>query len=173
MNDKLQIKGLGGWLIIVGIGVVFSPLKLAYFLYSMFLPIFTDGTWEALTTQGSIYYSTYWAPLLIFEFIFNFAMMLWSCYLVYLFFTKHYRFPLIYILVAGFSVFFITVDAFAVTLVMPDEPIFDSDTLKELAGSLFALVVWGTYLFKSERAKLTFIEKRKYTIDDNDTILDN
>ena len=77
-----------------------------------------------------------------------------------------------YILIAGVSLFFVILDAFAATLVMPDEPIFDSETLKELAGSLFALVVRGTYLVKSERAKLTFIEKRKYSIDDNDTILD-
>tara|TARA_B100000767_G_C19610727_1_gene469731 strand:- start:17 stop:538 length:522 start_codon:yes stop_codon:yes gene_type:complete len=172
MNDNLQNKGLRGWLIILGIGVVLSPLKLANFLLSIFLPIFTDGTWEELTTEGSVSYSTYWAPLLIFEFVFNFAMMIWSCYLVYLFFTKHYRFPSMYILIAGVSLFFVILDAFAATLVMPDEPIFDSETLKELAGSLFALVVWGTYLVKSERAKLTFIEKRKYSIDDNDTILD-
>jgi len=48
-----RLKGLGGWLILVGIGVVLSPIRLLGLIIQVYKPIFEDGTWEALTTVGS------------------------------------------------------------------------------------------------------------------------
>lgn len=173
MNENSPKKGLGGWLILIGIGVVLSPIRLSYFLFKTVLPIFTNGTWEALTNEESISYSVYWAPIIIFELVFNVAMLLWSFYLIYLFFTKHYRFPLMYIIAVAVSLCVIIIDSAACKLVIPNRPMFDSDTSKELFRALFTLIIWGLYLFKSERSRLTFIEKKTNMISDNDVILDN
>jgi hypothetical protein len=51
--DNNKYEGLGGWLILVGIGVVISPLRLLAELSKVYLPMFNDGTWEALTTPTS------------------------------------------------------------------------------------------------------------------------
>jgi hypothetical protein len=173
MNENSPKKGLGGWLILIGIGVVLSPIRLSYFLFKTVLPIFTNGTWEALTNEESISYNPSWGYVIIFELVFNVAMLLWLCYLIYLFFTKHYRFPLMYILIAGASVIFIIIDELVCAAVFTNQPFFDSETLKALSRSLFALIIWGLYLFKSERSRLTFIEKKTNMISDNDVILDN
>jgi hypothetical protein len=173
MNDNSPNKGLGGWLILIGIGVVFSPIRMVYFLATIILPIFTNGTWEALTNPESISYTPYWESLIIFELIFNIAMLIWSGYLVYLFFTKHYRFPLMYILIASATVIFIVVDELACAAIFSDQSLFDSNGLKVLIRSLFALIIWGLYLYKSERSRLTFVNYRDGMTSDNDVILDN
>ncbi len=158
MNDKDKLKGLGGWLILVGIGVVISPLRLSYEYGPMYYSIFTDGTFKALTTPGTEFYHSLWGPLLIGEAICNSFLVLASVYLVYLFFTKHYLFPKVYIAIIVFSLFFIPLDAWVGSLVITDEPMFDPATTKELTRSLVAAIIWIPYMLVSKRVKATFVE---------------
>ena len=58
MTDNNELKGLGGWLVLVGIGVVISPIRLLVTLVPTYKPIFEGGTWEAITTVGSEAYET-------------------------------------------------------------------------------------------------------------------
>ena len=97
MTDTNALKGLGGWLILVGIGVVLSPFRLLYTLIPVYQPIFEDGTWEALTTESSEVYNPYFSTLLFGEITFNVLMISACIYLIYLFFSKHYFFPKLYI----------------------------------------------------------------------------
>jgi len=90
MVKNKERKGLGGWLAIVGLGVVGGPIQLAYSVLPMYYDIFTDGTWEDVTTEGSASYNSIWGPFLIFELTFNVVFMLFGCYLIYLYFTKHH-----------------------------------------------------------------------------------
>jgi len=60
-------RRIGGWLILVGIGVVFTPLKIIFLLSTTYPPLFSDGAWEAITTVGSEAYSPIWGPLIIGE----------------------------------------------------------------------------------------------------------
>ena len=150
-------RKIGGWLILVAIGVVFSPLRICFSLVTIFPPIFSDGTWEALTTVGSEFYSPLWAPLLIGEIVFNLSIFLASIYVAYLFFSKKKEFPISYAGLAIISIAFILVDAFLVTMILPEIPIFDSETISALIPSLGALVIWTPYLFLSQRSKKTFV----------------
>jgi hypothetical protein len=150
-------KKIGGWLILVAIGVVFSPLRICFSLATIFPPIFSDGTWEALTTAGSEFYSPLWGPLLIGEIVYNLGIFLASIYVAYLFFSKKKEFPTWYAGLALISIVFILVDAFLVTLILPEIPIFDSDTISALIPSLGAIVIWTPYLFLSQRSKETFV----------------
>ncbi|WP_341503939.1 DUF2569 domain-containing protein [Gallaecimonas sp. GXIMD4217] len=160
MTDKKELKGLGGWLILVGIGVVITPIRLLVVYLPLYLPLFQDGTWAALTTPGSDYYTPYFGALLIGEILFNTAMLLASCCLIYLFFARHHRFPRLYIALNLTALVFIPLDAWLVTQLFPQEPMFDADTAKEFARSLFACLVWVPYMLVSKRVKATFIEKR-------------
>ena len=78
--------------------------------------------------------------------------------MAYKFFTKSKDFPKWYIGIALFSTIFIILDAYAIKLVLPDEPVFDADTTKELMRSMFMLFVWGSYLLLSKRVKETFVK---------------
>ena len=170
MNNK-ETKGLGGWLILVGIGVVLSPIRLLMTHVPIYKPIFEDGTWEALTTAGSQAYHPAWGPLLIGEIAFNLLMLVASLYLIYLFFSKHYLFPKVFITVVVVSLFFIPLDALLVSRMFPNEPMFDPETAKEFIRTLIAGAIWVPYMLVSKRVKATFIEKRpNETPNDNSNV---
>lgn len=158
MNEQEELKGLGGWLILVGVGIIISPLRLAYGFGPMYYSIFTDGTYEALTSTGSGAYHPLWAPLLIGEAVYNSLMVVASVYLIYLFFAKHYLFPRVYIGIVAISLVFIPLDAWLGSFVITDEPMFDANTTKEFARTLISALIWVPYMLVSRRVKATFIE---------------
>ncbi len=151
-----KYEGLGGWLILVGISVVISPLRLLTELKT-FLPIFNNGTWEALTTPTLESYNSFFSSLLIGEILFNSLMMLFSAYLIYLFFTKKSFFPKLYIWVLILNLVFIPLDAILVSLAFPNTEVFDVETIKAIGKALLASLIWIPYLLISKRVKATFI----------------
>lgn len=159
MSNGKELKGLGGWLILVGIGVVIAPIRLLATYIPIYKPIFEDGTWEALTTVGSEAYDPLWAPLLVGEIAYNSIMVAASLYLIYLFFSKHYLFPKVYIALVAVSLVFIPLDAWLVTKVLPNVPMFDPETTKEFMRVLIGGLIWVPYMLVSKRVKATFVEK--------------
>jgi len=157
--NKEPLK-IGGWLIIIAIGIVITPFKLIYLMITTYPIIFKDGSWEAITTKGNVAFSPFWEPLIITEIVINSILILLSIYLFYLFFAKQSCLPKWYFGTKLFSVLFILVDAFIVTMILPEMKIFDSETIKELASSLFGLFVWSPYLLYSQRSKLTFVNNK-------------
>jgi hypothetical protein len=154
-----DLRGLGGWLILVGIGVVLAPFRQMYALVPVYTPIFTEGHWEQLTTAGSLGYHPFWGPLIIGEILVNSVLVLVGIYLIYLFFSKHYLFPKVYVFLAVFSLVFIVLDAWLVTIVLPAEPMFDQDTMKEVTRGLVGVMIWVPYMLVSKRVRATFVER--------------
>jgi hypothetical protein len=149
--------GLSGWLVLVGLGLVITPFRLAIFLLQTFPPIFRDGTWGTLTTPGSGPYHPLWAPLLIAEMAINLIFIATSLYLLFLFFQKSARFPRLYTLFLLSNLAFLLADAFAVTIVLPTQPFMDASTAREFGRSVFSACIWVPYLFLSKRVKNTFV----------------
>lgn len=160
MENNNELKGLGGWLILVGIGVVIAPIRLLVAFISVYSPIMEDGVWYALTTPGSSAYHPLWEPLLIAEIIYNLAMVAASVYMIYLFFTRHYLFPKVFIGVSIVSLIFVPLDAWVVSTMFPSEPMFDPETTKEFARVVVVSLIWIPYMLVSERVKVTFVEKK-------------
>ncbi|HBZ93087.1 MAG TPA: DUF2569 domain-containing protein [Pseudomonas sp.] len=158
MSDNAKLKGLGGWLILVGLGLIITPLRISITYGPMFYSVITDGTFETLTTPGTEYYHWLWAPLLVFEAIFNSCMLIACALLLYLFFTKHYLFPKVFIATILISLVFIPFDAWLGSLIFTDEPVFDPDTTKEFARTLFSAVIWVPYMLVSRRVEATFVK---------------
>jgi hypothetical protein len=160
MTDEKCYKGLSGWLVLVGIGIVLTPFRLLISSISLFRPLFADGYWEALTTPGSEHFTPYFETLIIGEICFNGLMFLASIYLVYLYFSKHYLFPKVYIGIVVASLIFIPFDAWLASLVFPQESMFDSDTIKGFLKVVVAALIWVPYMLVSKRVKATFVEHR-------------
>jgi hypothetical protein len=125
----------------------------------MYYSIFTDGTFQILTDAGSEYYHPLWGPLLVGEALYNSIMVLASAYLIYLFFSKHYLFPKVYIAIVGVSLVFIPLDAWLGSFVIVDEPMFDPATTREFVRTLIGGIIWIPYMLVSKRVKATFVEK--------------
>lgn len=161
MNDSLanneRLSGLGGWLILVGIGLFVAPTRWLIFVVQTYPPIFRDGNWELVTTPGTESYHQLWAPLLIGEIVGNILFIVAGIFLIFLFFQRSRRFPSLYIAMMVANLMFIIADAWLLTFILPNEPMFDSDTVREAGRSAGALLVWGPYMSVSERVKNTFV----------------
>ncbi|MEE4244849.1 MAG: DUF2569 domain-containing protein [Kangiellaceae bacterium] len=166
MESETSLKGLGGWLILVGIGLLISPIRLGSSYIPMYYELFTDGTFDVLTDPMSDVFHPFWAPLLISEAVFNTLLVLASVYLIFLFFRKSYLFPKVYIALIVTSLVFIPLDAWLGSFVLPDEPIFDQEIITELSRVLLSAAIWIPYMLRSERVKLTFVEGK--SVDNSD-----
>lgn len=157
MTEKNELRGLGGWLILVGIGVVTSPFRLLASLIPTYKRIFESGAWHALTTEGSEHYVPYFGSFLVGEIIFNAILITASFYLIVLFFSKHYLFPRLYIGIVGASLVFILLDAWLGSEIFPGEPMFDPETTTEFSRAFVAGMIWIPYMLVSKRVKATFV----------------
>jgi hypothetical protein len=151
-------EGLGGWLVLVGLGLLISPIRLLIFIAQTFVPLVRDGTIQALATPGSELFRPMFAALIALEAAANIFCMLFAIWLIVLFFRKSRRFPLGYVTLAGLSVAIILADSFATAALDLGSP-WDAEGMQELMRSLIALFVWGPYMFMSTRVKNTFIHR--------------
>ena len=65
-----------------------------------------------------------------------------------------------FIFILLINIVFIPLDASLIKVVMPEEEIFDPDTLNTLIRSIICGIVWVPYMLVSKRVKATFIEKK-------------
>ena len=151
-------QGLGGWLIFIGIGIVLEIFDIGSLLLQTYPPIFSDGTWEALTTPGSEVYDPLWAPLLIFEIVGNIIFLAFYISLAILFFCKSQWFPKVWIAVALLYLVFVLLKVFSVSFVLVNEPLFDNETTRLIFQLLGDVVIWVPYMLVSKRVKNTFVK---------------
>lgn len=155
--EEKNLEGLRGWLILVGLGIVLSPVRIITSLYPIYSELFAAGSWAMLTTPGTGVYHPLWAPILIGEITINSLLILTWIFMLYLYFARKRIFPKCYIGLLLFSMAFILLDALAIRMVLPEEPVLDPDTLKELGRSAIAAAIWIPYMLKSRRVAVTFV----------------
>lgn len=151
-------SGLSGWLVLVCIGLILTPIRLAFFLLQTYPPIFRDGTYQLLTTPGGENYHPYWGPLMITEIAVNIGFIVTALVLLFLFFRKSWWFPKIYVALVLVNLGFMLVDAYAVTLILPTQPLFDEETAREFGFSVIVAMIWIPYMLISKRVKNTFVD---------------
>ncbi len=153
MNDNNKLKGLRGWLVLVGLILVVRPFVLAYQAVSMYYSIFIDGTFEKINAYHQLL-----GPLLVFEVVFNLLLVLTSFYLIFLFFSKSYLFPKVYIAIAMVTVFFILLVEWFGMSVITDDSMLDPDTMQDIGRSVGGIFMLVSYIQRSKRVKATFVE---------------
>lgn len=149
------LDGLGGWLILLAIFLIISPISITFFLITTTADILP--LWMPVTTPQSAYYIPGIAPLILTELIGNFIFILLFLYAIFLFFTKSRHFPklLIFILIA--NLLFLLADDFFANMVMQDYiDMEDPESTREIYFSAIRCVIWIPYLLKSKRVKSTF-----------------
>lgn len=157
MAEVKNLEGLSGWLILVGLGVILSPLIILGTVLPTYFEIFSNGAWGVLTTPGSTAYNPMWAPLIIAEIVVNIGLVVAWVIAAALFCLKKKAFPKLYIGLFLFSLAFILLDAVAVKYVLPSVPVFDPATAQQFGRTLIAALIWMPYMLLSKRVKATFI----------------
>ena len=160
MSDAtaLPSKGIGGWLILVVIGLLISPIRLSHFLLTNHWPIFRDGVWEVLTTPGTEAYHALWAPLLAFEIIGNLGSIVLALVTLWFLMRKSRRTPAFAIGCLVWSAAIVVIDFFAADLIPAVAAQSDPDSIKELVRALVGAAIWVPYFLVSKRVKATFVQ---------------
>jgi hypothetical protein len=147
------LKGLNGWLILVGIGLV---ARLIILLRSAGVSIgsFTLWRWQTLTSPGGLSYHPGWAPILIGEALFQISLFILNLFLLFLFFQKRRIFPRWFIGMMLLSAVYIVGDVVAVQYMKPTA---QGGARVATAVFLIPCAVWIPYMCVSRRVKTTFI----------------
>jgi len=156
-NEEENLEGIKGWLILVAIGIIISPIGIAIEIYTSYIKPYSSEAWKLLTTPESPIYNPFWKPFIISGIIIDSIVLLLAIYMVYLFFTKKSSFPKWYIGIMLYNIFIIIVANYALKLFIPNEEVFDHDTIKELSRTLFRAAIWIPYMLVSKRVKATFV----------------
>ena len=152
MTDNSPLKGLGGWLIIVAIRLIFGLISSLLLVFSSAI-VFMG--WSQLTNPDSNFYIENLNWIYPIEIGINLIIIFFSIYLLYLFFTKNYKFPSLMICFEFVIVLFQILDLF----------INDQFTIFKLeirdifitTNSIIWSTIWVLYMLNSVRVKNTFV----------------
>ncbi len=91
-QNQSAMSGIGGWLILVAIGLCLTPLRIGAEIIQGVRSL-APVAWRVVTTPGSPAYHPLFGPLIVGEMVANAALLVWALVLLYLFFTKRRAFP--------------------------------------------------------------------------------
>jgi transglutaminase-like putative cysteine protease len=155
VDDKLV--GLGGWLILVGFGLVISPFRLVLALQSS-AGAFAVWKWNSLTHTDGMSYHPMWAPLLIFELLGQITMMVLTLFVLVSFWQKRRMFPKWYIVLLALNAVIVTGDVVGLGVIDKGSATAQAAHLKSVFQAAIACAIWIPYLRTSRRVKLTFVQ---------------
>ncbi|MFC4689543.1 DUF3857 domain-containing protein [Dokdonia genika] len=154
-----QGKNIGGWLILIAIGLVFTPIVILVQILS------EDGyfdayTWSALWNSEGLTGK----PMIILiaiEMIINVALIVYSFVVIILFFKRRTIVPRLMIILYAGTLAFLILDSVAANALASDmfTPEENQESLKEIIKAIFRCAVWIPYFIMSERVKETFVKR--------------
>jgi transglutaminase-like putative cysteine protease len=147
--DLNDAEPIGGWLILLGIVITISPLRLLFGIFSDDF-LLTSLKWPGLLTSGK-------APLaliLLAEQFYNFGMLAFSILLVVTFYKRRTSFPRLAIIFFSAQVVGLTADALATNGFVAES---QKDTIRTISSVVIAAMIWIPYLIFSSRVKETFV----------------
>ena len=158
-TTKDNLSGIGGWLILVLIGLLISPIRIAHFAYENFWPLYSEGLWNEFTNPSSELFHPSFAPILTFEIFSSIILLLGALLNLYLFLRKSKYTPKVAISWFVFALLFAITDAFLIR----QDPTLSSevtgvDTIKQVGGPLLRAAIWIPYFLVSKRVKATFVK---------------
>lgn len=158
MKEYEHLRGLDGWLILVGLGLLLAPIRMLISVVPFYSSYLQEGVWAELMDPASEFYIRYFGPLLISEMAINFLLLTASIYLIILFFSKHHTFPKVYIFLLVLPLIYLPLNAWIASTLLSVKPIFDEWVVRDIVVSFISCCIWIPYLLLSKRVRVTFVE---------------
>lgn len=149
-------SGLGGWLVLVQIGLWSSLIMLLFSLVTSVLTIDVE-VWEAVTSKGSEYYHPLWGPFMIAEIIINMLLLIFCIYIIVKFYGKKSTLPRLMIIFYIVNLAIIIVDYILVLQIPLLREMDNGDSIKEIVRAVLVCAIWTAYFTQSVRVKNTFV----------------
>ena len=151
-----KLSGLGGWLILVAIGLLFGPIRLMFHM-SQSLDAFSLWKWHALTNPGGVSYNPLWGPSLTFELLGEISILIFDVFVLVLFFQRRRLFPRWFIALLVLNAVFVLGDMTAVHFLGVSSPKTAAQHLNNIMSVVVGCGVWIPYTCVSQRVKATFV----------------
>lgn len=150
-KDYKRYDSIGGWLIVLVIGMVFLPLRILATIGEVSQNLKYEKLISLYPSMGE-YLSN---ALTI-----NYILLTMSFFLVYFFFTKKSYFPKIFIGWLILNIIVLLVDASMANSLAIDnselQDILRAESIKNILSGLFVSAIWIPYMLISKRVKGTF-----------------
>jgi len=153
-SSDSHLNGLGGWLLLIGLSIVISPINILRGIAES-ASAYSLSSWHTLTNPSGGAYHSLWAPLLIFDLLANLTLLGCSILLVMLYFKKRRIFPKLYVAFLLSNAFILLADHFGTQLL--DRQTSGIDDTRSVARALAACMIWIPYMLQSRRVKATFL----------------
>jgi predicted aspartyl protease len=154
-----QPGGIGGWLLLVVLHLVVTPIRAAYFLDTVYRPLLQNGTWHELTTPGTAAYHPLWGPVLVFEVVGKLGTLALGLIALARLLRREPGAPALAIAWFAFNAAFAALDYSAASLIPGVAAHFDDENIRYgLIQPLLAAAIWIPYLRVSARVEATFAE---------------
>jgi transglutaminase-like putative cysteine protease len=151
------LEGLGGWLVLVGIGLFVNPVYRCAQLVQNWEGWFSAEVWQGVAMPTGQQYHALFGPLLIFEVLGNIALVAFNILLISMFLARRRAFPMAYIVMFALSVLFMLADEIAGNMIPVVAAKSNATSGGELARAVVAGAIWSTYMLRSRRVKETFV----------------
>jgi hypothetical protein len=152
-----QLQGLGGWLILVAIGLCVAPFIRIGTLAVAWQGFFSQSTWQLVAVSSGAKYHPLYGPLLIFEVLSNVVLLVVNLFVLCLFFAKRRAFPKFYITFLLASVTCLLLDEILSNMIPSVNEKSSGLSSPVLYRTAFMTFVWCAYMLKSRRVKATFV----------------
>lgn len=149
---------IGGWLIVVAIGLILSLLQNLGHMLSALSPLGGSPLWVRLTHPNSPAFHPYWKTVIIYDAITAFLFVVMNFVVVILFFGKRRLFPKLTIASIPL-IFVLSLVGYYLSSFIPaiaENPEFAKQG-HALIVRFFALHIWIPYFLVSKRVKHTFV----------------
>jgi hypothetical protein len=165
-NGVTSGQPIGGWLILVAIGLSLTPLRLVYDLFQT-LEFFDPQSWANLwNAKNWVLFSIF-----CFEYVYNIFYFFFSVLLIALFFNKRSSIPLLISIFYGVT---FTVTLLDTLVAVSYDELYTSNEIQEAYKDVFktlvAAAIWIPYFNISVRVKETFVERIEPTQGSDDTV---
>ncbi|WP_044213056.1 DUF3857 domain-containing protein [Flammeovirga sp. OC4] len=161
-----ESQPIGGWLILLAIGAVISPLKLTYdfFATGYFDSYFWSGL-EASENSISLFL------IVIFEFVANSISIVLSVLAIVLFFQKRTSTKYVYAVLLLSRLIFQVIDNVLYDSLVEKLTVSEvQEEVKEIGKSFLRCIIWIPYMFYSDRSKNTFTNTYSKQEDKKDLV---
>lgn len=155
-QDQGAHSGIGGWLILVAIGLCLTPIRIGAEIVQGVRSL-QPVAWRMVTTPGSPAYHPLFGPLIVGEMVANAALLVWALVLLYLFFTTRRAFPRAMIAFLIVRVVIQMADILVASSIPVAAGSIGPRVYGSLAGNLLIVFVWVPYFLKSRRVAATFV----------------
>lgn len=156
IDDGRGPEGLGGWLILVGFGLVMNPIQFIGIVFNTYLDVFRSGAWQRLTDPASPLYHALWGPTIVFETVGHALFLAMSIASICLFFLRSRWFPRAFIAMSLSNVVFLAVDLALMSSIPAVTTEERTAVMYKLPRVLFWTMIWSIYMLRSRRVKNTF-----------------